>query len=129
MITHRHQHIHTLTLSHTHMTTPHKNRAAERVAAAGRVSSEGSMKEECFEAAFKRCERCRETDLYWNKAPHLRRLILERLCTDTFQVTHGDMGQRAVCQKMIKGIWGECIRTDSMRGKGAMYIQSSGKQM
>ena len=58
-----------------------------------------------------------------NRVPHTRRLILEKPCTGAFQVNTWD----TVCQKMIEGICGDCTRRDGVRGKGAMYYQSSGK--
>ena len=34
------------------------------------VSGEGSAEEVRSEAGFKRCDKCRETDLYRNRVPH-----------------------------------------------------------
>ena len=73
---------------------------------------ESRLKAARFEAEFNRCERCRKTDLYRNRVPHTRRLIL-LWC---FSVWH--VGQRAVCQKMIKGTRREYTRRDNVRGKG-----------
>ena len=62
-----------------------------------RVSGEGSTEEAHFESGFKRCNRCRETDLYWNRVPHTRHPILERPFTGTrgvcyhTQPQHGSM--------------------------------------
>ena len=153
--THAHMHTsslwHTTHAQHTHVhSIAHTHTADEKVAAAAgspvspmlcsppthhasgdnfRDLGEGSVKEVCFEVGLKRYnERCWELGLYQNRIPHTRCLILETPCTSTFQVNKWDR-ESSLSEDDKRDLLGVYMESESVRGKGAMYHQSSRKPM